>query len=144
MYCPFYGRIRMGQLKIFIGAHFPCILLLCAASKIIIWRPIFTKWFFSLLLSFFGKALKWSFAKIYISSFFHFLRKMPKTIKNRFLDFSNAICHWMAQNGEKCIQTFFVENFTLFRLIYRFHIPKSYRFWEKCQKPTFSVTVGVR
>ena len=129
-----------------------------------------------------------------------FLRKMPKTIKNRFLDFSNAICHWMAQNGEKFTQTFFVENFKLFHLIpmslipwyddflrkmpktvknrffdfsnticclmvenrnmivytffvenfMRFHlisilyIPKCYRFREKSEKLSIWVTVGVR
>ena len=47
--------LRMGRFRIFIGAHFPCILLLCAASKIIIWRPIFTKWFFLLYCLFLAK-----------------------------------------------------------------------------------------
>ena len=51
----FMAGLRMGQLKIFIGAHFPCILLLCAALKIIIWRPIFTKWFFLLYCLFLAK-----------------------------------------------------------------------------------------
>jgi len=63
-----------------------------------------------------------------------FLRKMPKTVKNWFFDFSNAICHWMAQNGEKFIQTFFVENFTLFRLIPMSFIPWYDNFLRKMQK----------
>ena len=51
LYSPFNGRTQNGSILNFYCcalANFPCILLLCAASKMIIWRPIFTKWFFLL------------------------------------------------------------------------------------------------
>jgi hypothetical protein len=142
----------MGNLKICIGVHFPCILLLCAASKIIIWRPIFTKWFFLLYCLFLAKhwneallkskkimfwlfkcnlllnGLKWW--KVHIDLFCRefyalafdtpmslipwygdFLRKMQKSIRKWFFGFSNVICSWMAQNGEKSFVYIFHREF---------------------------------
>jgi hypothetical protein len=71
-------------------------------------------------------------------------RFFEKNAKNWFFDFSNAILRFTAQNRTIVNWTFFVENFILFRMIPISYIPISYSFWEKCKKPTFLVTVGVR
>ena len=71
LYCPFNGRTQNESIENFCWIHFPCILLLCAASKIIIWRPIFTKWFFLLYCLFLAK--HWSEASlkyIFLKPFF--------------------------------------------------------------------------
>ena len=164
MYCPFNGRTQNGSIENFYWCTFPLYSPFMRSIKNHNLKAHFYEVIFSLVLSFFSKALKWSFAKIYISytflvenfTLFHlipmslipwyddFSRKVQKTVENWFFDFSNAICHWMAQNGEKFTQTFFVENFTLFHLIYGSYKPRSYSFWDKCQKPIFWVTVGLR
>ena len=104
LYCPFNGRTQNESIENFCWIHFPCILLLCAASKIIIWRPIFTKWFFLLYSLFLAKhwseaSLKYIFLiPFFVENFtlFHlipiclipwfddFFRKVQKTVENWF------------------------------------------------------------